>query len=77
MPPVCMEIAQVQLLKSLVAENAGISILPESLIEHDGLSAVPLTPSIYLHPSVVYKADKLLSHAAQAFEEMARKGAQS
>lgn len=78
MPPVCMEIAQVQLLKSLVAENAGISILPESLIEHDGnLSAVPLTPSIYLHPSVVYKTDKLLSHAAQAFEEMARKGAQS
>lgn len=78
MPPVSMETMQVQLLKSLVAENAGISILPESLIEHDGnLSAVPLTPSIYLHPSVVYKADKLLSHAAQAFEEMARKGAQS
>ena len=78
MPPVSMETMQVQLLKSLVAENAGISILPESLIEHDGsLSAVPLTPSIYLHPSVVYKADKLLSHAAQAFEEMARKGVQS
>lgn len=77
MPPVSMETMQVQLLKSLVAENAGISILPESLIEHDGLSAVPITPSIYLHPSVVYKADKLLSHAAQAFEEMARKGAQS
>ena len=78
MPPVSMETMQVQLLKSLVAENAGISILPESLIEHDGnLSAVPLTPSIYLHPSVVYKTDKLLSHAAQAFEEMARKGAQS
>ena len=78
MPPVSMETMQVQLLKSLVAENAGISILPESLIEHDeNLSAVPLTPSIYLHPSVVYKADKLLSHAAQAFEETARKGAQS
>ncbi len=78
MPPVSMETMQVQLLKSLVAENAGISILPESLIEHDeSLSAVPLTPSIYLHPSVVYKADKLLSHAAQAFEEMARKGVQS
>ena len=78
MPPVSMETMQVQLLKSLVAENAGISILPESLIGHDGnLSAVPLTPSIYLPTSVVYKADKLLSHAAQAFEEMARKGAQS
>ena len=77
MPPVCMEIAQVQLLKSLVAENAGISILPESLIEHDGnLSAVPLTPSIYLHPSVVYQPDQLLSHAAQALEKMARKGTQ-
>lgn len=75
MPPVSMECPQVQLLKSLVASEVGLSILPACIIDRDTeLSAVPLAPPIYLHPALVYKADKLLSHAAQAFEGMARKG---
>ena len=76
MPPVSIECPQVQLLKSLVASEVGLSILPACIIDRDTeLSAVPLAPPIYLHPVLVYKADKLLSHAAQAFEGMARKGA--
>lgn len=72
---VSMEVAQVQLLKMLVTENAGISILPESILAHDeNLRAIPLSPPRYLQPSVVYKAHKLLSHAAQAFVEILRKG---
>ena len=76
MPPVSMECSQVQLLKSLVAAEAGLSILPACIIDRDTeLSAAPLAPPIYLHPALVYKADRLLSHAAQAFEGVARKGA--
>ncbi|WP_338624291.1 LysR family transcriptional regulator [Selenomonas sp. TAMA-11512] len=75
MPPVSMEVSQVQLLRALVAADAGLSILPECLITSDTeLSAVPLAPPVYLHPVLAYKAEKLLSHAAQAFEETARKG---
>nr|WP_325191579.1 LysR family transcriptional regulator [uncultured Selenomonas sp.] len=75
MPPVTMEVSQAKLLMSLVAADVGISILPESLIESDNnLIAIPLMPPIYLHPTLAHKADKLLSHAAQAFEDTALKG---
>ena len=76
MPPVAMEITQVQLLKSLVAAGVGISILPDCLIETDSqLVAIPLSPAIYLHPVVISKANGMLSHAARAFSEVMVKGA--
>lgn len=74
MPPVAMETAQVQLLKSLVADGLGISILPEHLIEHDDrLTSVPLSPPLYLYPALIRKAGRSLSHAAQAFAALAEK----
>lgn len=74
MPPITMELPQVSLLTSLIAVDIGISILPECLIEHDReLSAVPLSPPLFLYPAVIYRADKLLSHAAQAFVEALQK----
>ena len=74
MPPIAMELPQISLLTSLIAVGTSISILPECLIEHNReLSAIPLSPPLFLHPAVLYRADKLLSHAAQAFVEPVQK----
>lgn len=76
MPPVTLEVAQVQLLKSLVAKGTGISILPECLLEHDdSLVAVPLSPPLYLQPVLLHPKSRILSHAAQALQNIAVKGA--
>lgn len=67
LPQITFESDHVQTIKSLVACNAGLSILPHDLCESDNnLVAIPLAVPIYITLFLVRKKNKHLSHAAQA-----------
>lgn len=75
LPQIVFESRHVQTIKSLVAAGCGLTILPESLCEEDGrLVTIPLEPALYLHPKVVWKTSRPLSHAAEAFVALLAKG---
>ena len=76
-PDVILESAHVQTVKNFVAEGFGISILPDSLAEaDDNLTIIPLEPPLVMNLMLVYKSNRRMSHAAEAFLDLAEKGAE-
>ncbi len=74
---VVLESANVQTVKNFVAEEFGITILPDSLAESDdNLTLIPLEPPLIVELMLVRKGNRRLSHAAEAFLELAEKGAE-
>ena len=60
--------AQVQTLKTLVAADLGITLLPKAVCDSDNnITTVALNPPIYLEPVLTWKANRHVSHAAEAF----------
>lgn len=75
LPRILFEAQSVQTIKSLVATDCGISILPESLVENDSeLAMIPLEPPLSLTNFVFWKTGHHLSHAADAFLDLIKKG---
>lgn len=67
-PCIAMESNHVQTIKSLVAADMGISILPESMLDYnDNLVNIALTENLSVTPLLAYKSNRQLSHAAEAF----------
>ena len=74
---VILESAHVQTVKNFVAEDFGITILPDSLAESDdNLTIIPLEPPIIANLMLVSKNNRRMSHAAEAFLDLAEKGAE-
>lgn len=74
LPQIRLELRQVQTIKSFVAQNAGISLIPRSLIESDThLVALSLAAPLEITLSIAWKKNKYFSHAAQAFWTLAEK----
>lgn len=71
LPRIKLELQHVQTIKSFIAQDAGISLLPRSLAEDERLAAVPLSPPLWITAMVACKKNKSFSHAAQAFWKMA------
>ena len=72
-PRVVLSIDPIQMLKGLVAEDCGITILPESLCEFDQyLSTAALEPPLYLSTVLAYKTNRHQSHAAEAALNLAK-----
>lgn len=68
-------VGQAQTAKSLAASGFGIAILPETLCETEStLHTVALDPPLHVSMQLAYKKTGRLSHAAEAFVELARKG---
>lgn len=68
MPELVFESQHIQTLKSLVATGAGVTILPETLVDtDDSLATVALDPPLYLTPQLAWKGNRHLSNAAAAF----------
>lgn len=75
LPRILLEARSVQTIKSLVAAECGISILPESLVENDSeLATIPLEPPLPLTNYVFWKTGHHRSHAAEAFLGLIQKG---
>lgn len=73
LPQIVFESSQIQTIKSLIAMNCGISVLPECLCEHEEeLSLATIEPPLYYTPYVAYKSNRHLSHAAGAFLQEVR-----
>ena len=73
---VILESAHVQTVKNFVAEEFGISLLPDSLAEaDDNLIVIPLDPPLVVNLLLVTKNNRRPSHAAEAFIDAAKKGA--
>lgn len=67
-PQISFESDHIQTIKSLVADHAGISILPYDLCKADrNLVTIPLRTSLKITFLLARKNHKYLSHAAQAF----------
>lgn len=63
-----ISVAQVQTLKTLVAADLGITLLPKAVCDSDNnMAAVALNLPIYLEPVLSWKDNRHLSHAAEAF----------
>lgn len=75
-PCITMESNHVQTIKSLIAADSGISILPESLLDYnDNLVNIALTGTPSVTPLLAYKVNRQMSHAAEAFlEQVERNG---
>lgn len=72
---IVLESAHVQTVKNFVAEGFGISLLPDCLAESDdNLAIIPLEPPLVLNLMLVCKSNRRLSHAAEAFIDLAQKG---
>lgn len=72
LPKIQFESSQVQTIRSLVGENAGIAILPEDLCSVDQrMGIVRLKVPLYIDLALAYKTQKSLSHAAEAFIQLA------
>ncbi len=67
LPQITFESNHIQTIKSLVACDIGLSVIPRDLCEKDSnLIAIPLKEPIYITISIAQKKNKYLSHAAQA-----------
>ena len=68
-------VGQVQTAKSLAASGFGVAILPETLCETESeLHTIALEPPLHVSIQLAYKKTGRLSHAAEAFIAVARKG---
>lgn len=75
LPHIAFESQSAQTIKGLVAAGCGISILPESLVEDDtALAVIPVEPPLHLTNRVFWKTNHHLSHAAEAFLKLLKKG---
>ena len=62
-------------LMNLAALDCGLALLPESLaITNEELTVIPLEPALFVTPIIFSKTGRHLSHAADTFLEIARKG---
>jgi len=74
---VILESAHVQNVKNFIAEDFGISILPENLVESDdNLASIALEPPLFVNLMLVSKSNRQISHAAEAFLDLVKKGAE-
>ena len=75
-----MELDSSELLKRLICAGIGMGFLPRANVmddEHAGLLKVVKVEGFRLHRelALIYRRDKTLTHAAQAFIEVATNGA--
>lgn len=72
LPQITFESNHIQTIKSLVACDIGLSVIPRGLCENDSnLIAIPLKQPVYITISIAQKKNKYLSHAAQAILNLA------
>lgn len=71
LPRIQLELQHVQTIKRFVARGASVSLLPRSLAEDERLSAVSLSPPLWMTAAVVCKKNKSFSRAAEAFWKLA------
>lgn len=81
-PRVAMELDSSELLKRLVSADMGMGFLPHANVrdeEHAGLLKIIKVQGMRLHRelALIYRKDKTLTHAAQAFLDLATGGAGS
>lgn len=72
LPRIKLELQHVQTIKSFIAQDAGISLLPRSLAKDGELAIVPLKPPLAVTAAVACKKNRSFSYAAQAFWKLAR-----
>ena len=71
-------VGHVQTAKSLAASGFGVAILPETLCETESeLHTIALEPPLHVSIQLAYKKTGRLSHAAEAFVALARKGGEN
>ncbi|MBP2640316.1 MAG: cynR 4 [Firmicutes bacterium] len=67
-PQIVFSSNQVQTIKSLVANNVGVSFLMNMVIRSEkNLISIPLEPNIEISIGLIWKKNKYLSKASQAF----------
>jgi DNA-binding transcriptional LysR family regulator len=71
LPQIAFESNHIQTIKSLVACNAGLTILPQDLCD-TSLITIPLNTPVMIDIAIAIKKNKTLSHAAQAFLDLAK-----
>ncbi len=71
LPQIAFESNHIQTIKGLVACNAGLTILPLDLCDNS-LINIPLNTPVIVDIAVALKKNKCISHAAQAFLNLAR-----
>jgi DNA-binding transcriptional LysR family regulator len=79
-PRIAMELDSSELLKRLICAGLGMGFLPRANVlddEHAGLLKVIKVEGMRLHRelALIYRKDKTLTHAAQAFLDIASAGA--
>lgn len=71
LPQIAFESIHIQTIKSLVACNAGLTILPQDLCDNS-LITIPLNTPMIINIALAIKKNKSISHAAQAFLNLAK-----
>ncbi|MBN1441603.1 MAG: LysR family transcriptional regulator [Planctomycetes bacterium] len=73
-PRVALELSSFEIIKHYVAAGLGVSIIPEKAADPliPGLCCIPLRRRMTVDVGVVYRRDRLLSHPATVFLNMAR-----
>ncbi len=67
-PHVILDSSQVETIRGLVAKGLGISFLLDSIAHRDNqIHGLPLDPPLYIEIGLVWKKDRYLSKASQAF----------
>jgi DNA-binding transcriptional LysR family regulator len=71
LPQIAFESNHIQTIKSLVACNAGLTILPYDLCDNS-LVTIPLDTPLTIDTAIAIKKNKYISHAARAFLTLAK-----
>lgn len=71
LPRIAFESNHIQTIKSLVACDAGITILPQDLCD-PSLVAIPLNNPLTIDAAIALRKNKHSSHAVQAFLDLAK-----
>ncbi|MBI4607277.1 MAG: LysR family transcriptional regulator [Planctomycetes bacterium] len=68
-----MELSNFEVVKRYVAAGLGVSLAPEASVDacRDGVRMVPLQPDLRVAVGLIYRGDRKLSRAAQAFLALA------
>lgn len=72
LPQIAFESNHVQTIKGLVASNAGITILPQDLVD-TSLVNIPLNIPLIVDVAIALKKNKHQSHAVKAMIDLAKK----
>lgn len=74
-PNVVFSSSQIQTIKSLVAENVGISFFMEMVLKNDpSIASIALTGSSFVNVGLAWKKGKYISKATQAFIDFVVEG---